>query len=168
MSFQNQRKVPFWIPAAETDSLDELLTTEMSGAPAATGLLGLDRNHLHIQWSLRPAGSSQRFWQMLTGSGERPPPESRRVVAELAIPLADLADAQIKGRWNRTIRLATNDLGHFADIPGARGHELTLKVARRHREAAERLVLDLQMWLSELGLAHLDGEIARLEDGGDG
>ena len=168
MAFQNQRTVPFWIPAAETDSLDELLTTETAGAPAATGLLGLDRQYLHIQWSARAPGSSPGFWHMLTGAGGGTPSEGRRVVSAVEIPLADLADAQIKGRWNRTIRLTTNDLAHFSRIPGARGHELTLKVKRRHREAAERLIQDLQLWLSELGLAHLDGEIARLEGNGDG
>ena len=167
MSLQNQQTVPFWIPAADGESLDDMLASDLSGTPAATGLLGLEDGHLHIQWSKRAPGASLSFWKTLSGGETSSSSEPRRIVSEISIPLADLASAQVKGRWGRTIRLTTNALSHFADIPGVRGHELTLKVARRHREDAERLVHDLQMRLSDLGLARLDGEIARLEGRGD-
>jgi len=167
MSFQNQRRVPFTIPGPSGDSLDDLLAGELSGVPGVTGLLGLGPDCVELQWSRRRSRGSSTFQELLFGGGSRAaePADGGPAVCRVDIPLEDLASATVKGRWGATITLTLNDLKYFVEIPGARGYSLRLKIARKHREHAEQLVRDLQMRLSELGLAHLDGEIARLEEG---
>lgn len=173
MSFQNQRRVPFTIPQA-ADVAGEGLVLDMSGSMVVSGLLGLEGDTLVIQVRENPMppsgslglGGLEGLFGMGGSEGRRPGSDTDKPrVVEAEIPLEELASAHIKGRWGRTILLSTNDLNHFTEVPGARGDRLTLKVARKHRLEADRLVHDLQMRLSDLGIAHLDRQIARLEGG---
>jgi len=173
MSFQNQRRVPFTIPSASHESLEGLMG-DPSGYPAVSGLVGLEGDHLVIQVRQNPApqweswgmGGLEGLFGMGGGSQSSAHGSETPDVSEAVIPLEGLAAATVKGRWGRTIELSTNDLNHFASVPGARGERLYLKVARKDRWEADRLVHDLQMRLSDLGIAHLDREIARLEGRG--
>ena len=84
-------------------------------------------------------------------------------VEERRLPLAGLASVSGAGWWGRKIHLVANDMTLFDGIPGADGERLTLRVARRDRGAADDLVATLSFALSDLGHAHLDEQLRRLE-----
>ena len=173
MAYQNQRRVPFTVPYDATTAMNAMMSDDMMATATnlAVGLIGLEHDHVVLQVKFeRPGGNKPgqpkglRWWLL----GRHDSQELVRTgtgIHTIQIPLPDLGAAHIKGWWNRVILLTTNDLTHFEELTWASADTLKLNVARKHRSAAEDLVHELQMRLSDLGMARLDERIVQLEQG---
>ncbi len=76
---------------------------------------------------------------------------------ELSIPIEDLASATYeKGLFGAKVRLRSRRLQAFDDIPGAKGGEVRLAVARALREEAEQFALAVQLRITQQGIRRLD------------
>lgn len=146
---QNRQRIPFQI--ALGDEIEKLTT---STSRSVSGLVGLEADHLVLQYQTTTATTSMET--MATHREVSP-------VTELALPFPALAVAELSGRWGRRLGITVNDLRLLDGVPGARGERLTLKFKRRDREAADALGQELQQMLADLGLARLEREIEHLE-----
>jgi hypothetical protein len=152
---QNTRRIPISIAVPQSE---ELTATSMV-EERVQGLLGLEDGEVVLQFQLTTTETRLDGLSVNVDSGD---------VEERRFPLADMASASSSGWWTRKIHLVANDMTLFEGIPGARGERLILKVARRNRALADDLVTALSFALSDLGHAHLDERIRRLESPADG
>ena len=110
------------------------------------GLLRLDGDRLRFQLGETQAIAEVTSVGYRTRTDERP-------VTDQDIPLAELAEARLERRlFGWRLRLTANDLRTLAGLPGARGVELRLPVARAHRERAVELVGAIELALADLAL----------------
>lgn len=138
------------LPFQLSFSSDELTAgTEVrirSTKRTVVGLLRLAGDRLHLQ-----LGETHAI-QEVTDVGFRTRTEPRPV-SDREIPLGQLAEVRLERRllgWR--VCLAANDLRTFEGVPGARGVELRLPVARAHRGRAEELVGAIELALADLAL----------------
>src|SRR5262249_35570389 len=98
-------------------------------ATSYAGLLSLDGNVLRLEIEAREIEHSP------TGSRER------MTLQEKAIPLSDLQSVQFLGAWFMTrVVIQALRFSVVAGLPGSRRGLLTLHIAQRDREVAERFV----------------------------
>ena len=138
--------VPFSVVANETGFTATQSVYFVGVERRVLGMLRLDDERLVVQTSelRKHVRVSDAGYQEVTEADD---------VAERAIPVAAVADAQLRRRWLGWELLLTGaDLRAFAGLPGAHGLELRLRVARRHRAAAAELVASLRLQIAELAL----------------
>ncbi|HEX8692077.1 MAG TPA: hypothetical protein VF746_06645 [Longimicrobium sp.] len=113
------------------------------------GLLRLDDDDLVFQW--REEASVQRWG----GGGGYSREKSESEVMEKRVPLAALRSARLKRRWwlLADLALAAADLRAFEGLPGGRGSELVVRVARADRSAAADLASGIELALADRLLA---------------
>ena len=107
------------------------------------GLLRLDDDELVVQWC-----EEETVTRMDWGYSRE---KSESEVREKRVPLAALRSAQLRRRWwlFTDLALAAADLRAFEGVPGGRGSELVVRIARADRSAAADLASSI-----ELALAH--------------
>lgn len=85
-------------------------------------------------------------------------------VREVELPIADIVAATYKKTLvGAHLQIQAAGMKALSVLPGNKGAEVRLKIARKHRPAAQELASTLRLRLSELKLQALDG---RLQDRG--
>lgn len=125
MDFNSAKTVPFVIPEIN------------HGFQQAEGLLKLGKEQLEMEFEVKDAILG------IIKSG----------VKDTAIPFSDLKSIDFKKGWfSAKIILEGTSMKVFNDLPGTELATCTLKVKRKHREEAEKLISQARLQLSEYKL----------------
>ena len=129
MDYNSDKTVPFIIPEIN------------SGFQQAEGLLKLATEQLELEFEVKDAILG------LIKSG----------VKDAVIPFSELKSIEFKKGWFSTkIILEGTSMKTFNELPGSELATCTLKVKRKHREDAERLISQARLQLSEYKLDQFD------------
>jgi len=129
MDYNSDKTVPFIIPEIN------------SGFQQAEGLLKLAKEQLELEFEVKDAILG------LIKSG----------VKDAVIPFSELKSIEFKKGWFSTkIILEGTSMKTFNELPGSELATCTLKVKRKHREDAERLISQARLQLSEYKLDQFD------------
>lgn len=130
MSF-GSRTVPFEI------------TGVSNGLKEVTGLVSLSDQGFQIEYQLRDGFVG--LWESDT--------------KKTTVSYAELDEISFKKGWfSNKIILEGNSMDAFNDLPGTEPGSRTLKIKRKDREDAEKLVSQARMHLSEYRLNEMEGE----------
>ncbi|MFH5830797.1 hypothetical protein ACG2F4_02425 [Halalkalibaculum sp. DA3122] len=113
------------------------------GLQTASGLLKLEGEELLIEFQVKDA-----LFEVFKSD-----------VEEVAIPLRALQSVEYKKGWfSSRIVLEADSLRVFDEIPGADQGECILKIKRKERKEAEKLVSKIRLVMSEIKLNDLNEE----------
>ncbi len=125
----------------ETKSVQFEIPAINHGLQKASGLLKLEEEQLILEFQVKDA-----LLEILKSE-----------VKEIAIPLRDLQSVEYKKGWfSSKVILEAGSLRVFEDIPGADHGECELKIKRKEREDAEKLISKVRLVMSEIKLNDLD------------
>ena len=127
----------------ETKAVQFEIPSVNHGFQTASGLLKLEEENLVLEFQVMDA-----FFEVIKSD-----------VEEVAIPLRDLQSVEYKKGWfSSKIIMEARSLRVFDDIPGSEKGECKLKIKRKERKDAEKLVSKIRLVMSEMRLNDLDGE----------
>lgn len=90
-------------------------------------------------------------------------------VNEVRIPLEEIAGVEFqKKMFKASVLLRVRSMSLMSAIPGSRQGEVKLRIPRKHRDAAEELVSELELQRSQQTLRRMDDEMQRLETPDEG
>ncbi len=127
----------------ETKAVQFEIPNVNHGFQVASGLLKLEGEHLILEFQVKDA-----FFEVIKSD-----------VEEVAIPLRDLQSVEYKKGWfSAKIILEASSLRALDGLPGADQGECKLKIKRKERKEAEKLVSKIRLVMSEMKLSDLDEE----------
>lgn len=128
----------------DTKAVQFEIPTVSQGFRKAKGLVKLEREELLFEFQV-----SDAFFGIINSD-----------VEEVRISLSDLQSVEYnKGWFSSKIVLEAHSLRAFEEIPGTDQAECVLKIKRKDREDAERLVSKIRLVMSEMKLKDLDEEV---------
>lgn len=125
----NNRTVPFEIPDVN------------HGFVEVKGLLHVKKEALSLEFDQRDA-----FIGVIKSD-----------LKEVTIPFSEIDSLRIKKRfWSTKVEITGTSMRSLREIPGAEQGRCTLKIKRKNREAAENVLSNARLALSEFKLRRLD------------
>lgn len=119
------------------------IPTVSQGFRIAKGLVKLAGEELQFEFQVTDA-----FLEILNSD-----------VEEVTLPLRELQSVEFKKGWfSSKIVLEARSLRAFDDIPGTEQAECVLKIKRKDRDDAARLVSKIRLVMSEMRLKDMDEE----------
>jgi hypothetical protein len=136
--------LPFRLEAGDDTQVATWYTRSVSYT--LHGILRLDERALVLQWSgtadvVEVKGTATRV------SEEAVP------VRTLALAIAHVAGATLRGWWRPRVVLRARTLEALAPVPGAQAGAVTLWIARRDRAVAAELISGIEIMLADAALA---------------
>lgn len=128
----------------DTKAVQFEIPTVSQGFRKAKGLLKLVRGDLQFEFQV-----SDAFFEIISSD-----------VEEVSIALSDLQSVEYRKGWfGAKIVLEARSLRVFEDIPGTDQAECILKIKRKDKPDAERLVSKIRLVMSEMKLKDMDEEV---------
>ena len=119
------------------------ITGVSHGLKDVTGLMKLNEQGFKLEYKLQDS-----FVGMISSDPK-----------EILIPYRNLDEITFKKGWfSGKVILEGNSMGAFNDLPGTEPGSRTLKIKRKDRDDAQRLVSQARMQLSEYRLSKMEGE----------
>jgi hypothetical protein len=88
-------------------------------------------------------------------------------INEVQIPTNEISFIDLKAGWFRTrLIIRTRSMATLGNIPGSKPGQIALRIARKDRDIAKRLVSVLMMSMAERELDSLNKEMHQFGDGG--
>ena len=107
----------------------------------AEGLIKLEDDYLHLEYHYKDG---------IIGA-------YKGDVARRKIPVGKLEEVRLKRRlFSHYLQLRASSLTVFEDLPGVDGSVLSLKIARKYRRQADRMVSEVSILLSEIQLDSIE------------
>ena len=125
------------------DSLPFKIET-FEGMAETEGMARIEGDHLRLEFRTRDA---------ILGV-------VRSELKEIDIPLAELATAEYKkGFFGAKVFLRGRMLKVLDPVPGSKAGEVSLRIARKHREDAEQFALGVALRIAESSIRRLDAQL---------